>query len=224
MKTLHLSIIAISVILTYTSAYAYNSTSTDYGNLSYLNQNQSTPKIISNGPIPTPLDIQKRMFDWCQAPRNDMGEIDPKISQFVLENNPKVLDNVHDAYTKNHVINGQYWNILQTQLISNTTEFKSLGGNKSSIHFLSGFTLDSCPPITAINGTFMTHYNESYNFLLNYDANTFSYNFSKYSLPSYSVHVGSLSNLPVPEFPFAISILLIGITSLIVFYRIRFRK
>ena len=91
MKTLHLSIIAISVILTYTSAYAYNSTSTDYGNLSYLNQNQSTPKIISNGPIPTPLDIQKRMFDWCQAPRNDMGEIDPRYPNLSLKIIPKCL-------------------------------------------------------------------------------------------------------------------------------------
>ncbi|MGI0087851.1 MAG: hypothetical protein ACREBI_07800 [Nitrosotalea sp.] len=195
MKPLLLSIIAIAgIIFTgifFSSVHAYNSTSTDYGNLSALNQDPSMPKITSNGPLPVPSDIRDRMFDWCLAPRNDLGTIDPKILQFVLENNPKALDNVHDIDTENQVVNEQYWNILQTKLITNNMEFKSLYGNESSIQYLSAITLTSCPPITTTNGTFTTLYNESYNFLLNFDANTFSYTFSKSPLPAYSIQTNS---------------------------------
>ncbi len=195
MKTIYLSIIAIAgIIFTgifFSSVHAYNSTSTDYGNFSAPNQDLSMPKIISVGPLPVPSDIHDRMFDWCLAPRNDMGTIDPKILQFVLENNPKALDSVHDIDTENKVVNEQYWNILQTKLITNNMEFKSLYGNESSIQYLSAFTLTSCPPITATNGTFTTLYNESYNFLLNFDANTFSYTFSKSPLPAYSIQTNS---------------------------------
>jgi hypothetical protein len=185
MKTIHLSIIVILLIIVFAGisyVSADNVTSTAHGGLVRLH-NELTSGTVSIGPLPLQSDIRQNMFYWCSTIGNDDSMIDPKILQFVQENSPDLLSKIPDVEQTNQKIRSLYWETLQRKLISDTQEFLYLHGMTSSIIFQYALSATSCPPITDVNGTFAIKDGNGgigkYKFDLGYNAETYQYKFTQ---------------------------------------------
>lgn len=166
------------------------------------------------GPIPFPSDLKNMTLHFCNTMLG-AGGIDPQVLQFVIANNPNAIKNINDSRAEKSIISAQFWEILERKLIAATSEFSYLNGTTNSIVFPPQNETSNlmCPGTWGLNGTFESNDGTKYKF--EFSANDYNYEF---------IPIAQTSGKTVPEFPFTIPILLISITSFIVFYRIKFGK
>lgn len=105
--------------------------------------------------IPLPEDIRKTMHDTC----SHMSDLTKEEKQF--------------------------WETLHVRLVGDTPEFKSLDGIRGSLNITSGISATSCPPITGIDGTFISENGMKHKFQLGYDGNNFQYQIDAIFPPQY---------------------------------------
>lgn len=159
-----------------------------------------------------PVELQNITSHFCNTMLGT-NEIDPKVLQFVIDNDPNMTRGPQQ-YEKS-IVAEQFWKTLEKKTIMSDLKFNSVSGINNSITYVPQNEISDlmCPGNWGLNGTFKTNDGKTYNFEFN--ASDFSYNFNP-TLQS--------SDVVIPEFLFAIPVLLISITSLIVLHRIRKRK
>lgn len=155
-----------------------------------------------------PVELQNITSHFCNTMLGT-NEIDPKVLQFVIDNDPNMTKE-SQQYEKS-VIAEQFWKTLEKKTVMSDLKFSSVGGINNSITYVPQNEASNlmCPGNWGLNGTFKTNDGKTYNFEFN--ASDFNYDFNT---------TLQASNVVIPEFPFTIPVLLISITSLIVFYRI----
>ena len=175
----------------------------NYGNIQTVKADVSkTNSMIS-------VELQNMTLHFCNTMLGT-NEIDPKVLQFVIDNNPNMTKG-SQQYDKS-IIAEQFWKTLEKRTIMSDLKFSSVGGIANSITYPPQNIVSNlmCPGNWGLNGTFKTNDGKTYDFKFN--SNDFSYNF----LPTLKA-----SNVVIPEFPFAIPILAVSIIPLIIFYRIK---
>ncbi len=177
------------------------------GVISNLNNQAITENFIH-----FPIDIQNITSQFCNTFIGS-SEIDPQVLQFVVKNNPGIIQNSSDPESAKSFISKQFWETVERKIISSDSRFISNDGINNSITFLPQHEISNlmCPGTWGQNGTFKSNNGIVNNFA--FSANDYNYQF----IPVVQTHDAIIS-----EFPVTIPVLLIGITSLIVFYRLRF--
>jgi len=165
-----------------------------------------------NSTTPFPTDLRNITSHFCNTMLGS-NEVDPQILQFVIENNPNAIKNSNQQFEKSIVVK-QFWNILEQKIIISDPKFHSIGGVDNSIIFSSQNEVSNlmCPGTWGLNGTFESNNEKTYNF--KFTASDYNYRF----VPT----VKTLDT--IPEFPLAIPILAVSITSLIIFYNTKIGK
>src|SRR3989442_535439 len=136
MKTLRLIVIAIALLVFSGINFVYAQTASHV-----------------MGKFPFSSEIENLMMRSCGR-INDLGDVDPQVTQYVKQNNPKIEvsnDNAQELF----------WSTLYTKFVSHVPEFKSLGGKNETINIsMGGNVATSCPPIQGGNATFQVNGNQ----------------------------------------------------------------
>ncbi len=169
-------------------------------------------QVIKENFIPFPIDLQNITSQFCNTFIGS-SEIDPQVLQFVVKNNPGMIQNYSDPESKKLFIFKQFWETVERKIISSDSKFVSNNGVNNSIAFLPqhGISNLMCPGTWGQNGTFKSNNGTMGNFA--FSANDYNYQF----IPVVQTH-----DVIIPEFPVTVPVLLIGITSLIIICRLRF--
>ncbi|MGI0058367.1 MAG: hypothetical protein ACREBJ_01255, partial [Nitrosotalea sp.] len=177
------------------------------GVISNLNNQTMTENFI-----PFPIDLQNITSQFCNTFIGS-SEVDPQVLQFVVKNNPGIIQNSSDPESKKSFISKQFWETVERKIISSDSKFISNDGINNSISLLPQHEISNlmCPGTWGQNGTFKSNNGTARNFA--FSANDYNYQF----VPVVQTH-----DAIIPEFPVPVPILLIGITSLIIFYRLTF--
>jgi hypothetical protein len=149
------------------------------------------------------IELQNMTLHFCNTMLGT-NEIDPKVLQFVIDNNPNMTK--ESQQHEKSIIAEQFWKTLEKKTIMSDLKFSSVGGITNSITYVPQNEVSNlmCPGNWGLNGTFKTNDGKTYNFEFN--ANDFNYNFN----PTLQE-----SNVVIPEFPVSVPILLISMASLI---------
>jgi hypothetical protein len=170
-----------------------------------------TSQTMTENFIPFPTDLQNITSQFCNTFIGS-SEIDPQVLQFVIKNNPDIIQNSSDPESEKSFISKQFWETVERKAISSDPKFIFNNGMNNSITFLPqhGISDLMCPGTWGQNGTFKSNNGTIDNFV--FSANDYNYQF----IPVVQTH-----DVIIPEFPIVVPVLLIGITSVIVFYRLR---
>lgn len=220
MRSLHFAIIVISIIIALvpinttfaqnqtnsTNSIPINSIKTSNGDMI----SNLTSQTMTENFIPFPADLQNITLQFCNTFIGS-SEIDPQVLQFVIKNNPGIIQNSSDPGFEKSSISKQFWETVERKAISSDPKFIFNNGMNNSIAFLPQHVISNlmCPGTWGQNGTFKSNNGTIDNFV--FSANDYNYQF----IPVVQTH-----DVIIPEFPIVVPVLLIGITSLIVFYRL----
>ena len=169
-------------------------------------------QVIKENFIPFPIDLQNITSQFCNTFIGS-SEIDPQVLQFVVKNNPGIIQNSSDPESEKLFIFKQFWETVERKIISSDSKFISNNGVNNSIVFLPqhGISNLMCPGTWGQNGTFKSNNGTMGSFA--FSANDYNYQF----IPVVQTH-----DVIIPEFQVPVPVLLIGITSLIILYRLSF--
>lgn len=170
-------------------------------------------QVIKENFIPFPINLLNIASQFCITFIGS-SEIDPQVLQFVVKNNPGIIQNSSDPESEKSFMSKQFWETLERKIISSDSKFVSNNGINNSIAFLPrqhGISNLMCPGTWGQNGTFKSNNGTMSNFA--FSANDYNYQF----IPVVQTH-----DVIIPEFPVTVPVLLIGITSLIIICRLRF--